>query len=83
MALPREDQGHCKTASGDNLMDLLTVDQASELIGISVETLNQWRSRKKGPDYLKIEGRLVRYRREDLIKYLESCRVSASERRHK
>jgi len=63
-------------------VDLLTVQQVSELTGISVETLNQWRSLRKGPPFLKIEGRLVRYRRADLVKYLDACRVSASDRRH-
>ena len=59
-------------------MDLLTVHQVSELTGISVETLNQWRSQRKGPPYLKVEGKLVRYRRADLLKYFDACRVSAS-----
>jgi excisionase family DNA binding protein len=59
-------------------MDLLTVQQVSELTGISVETLNQWRSREKGPPYLKIEGKLVRYRKADLMEYFNRCRVSAS-----
>jgi len=63
-------------------MDLLTVQQVSELTGISIETLNQWRSQEKGPPYLKIEGKLVRYRKTDLIQYFEACRVSASDRRH-
>ncbi len=64
-------------------MDLLTVQQVSELTGISVETLNQWRSQEKGPPYLKIEGKLVRYRKADLIEYFNRCRVSASARRHR
>jgi excisionase family DNA binding protein len=59
-------------------MDLLTVQQVSELTGISAETLNQWRSQRKGPPYLKLEGKLVRYRRADLLEYFEECRVSAS-----
>jgi len=63
-------------------MELLTVQQVSELTGISVETLNQWRSQAKGPPYFKIEGKLVRYRKTDLLKYFEECRVSASKRRH-
>ena len=64
-------------------MDLLTVQQVFELTGISVETLNQWRSQRKGPPYLKIEGKLVRYRRADLIQYFAACRVSASARGHR
>ena len=64
-------------------MDLLTVQQVSELTGISVETLNQWRSPRRGPPYLKIAGKLVRYRKVDLVEYFEACRVSASDRRHR
>lgn len=62
-------------------MDLLTVQQVSKLTGISVETLNQWRSQEKGPPYLKIGGKLVRYRKADLIQYFDECRVDASKRR--
>lgn len=61
---------------------LLTVEEVAERTGLSVHTLNQWRSQEKGPPYLKIGGKLVRYRKADLIQYFDECRVDVSNRRH-
>lgn len=36
--------------------------------GISVRTLEKWRTRQVGPAYIKIGGR-VRYRLEDILAY--------------
>ena len=49
---------------------LLTPKEASELLGIPDGTLAQWRSQKRGPQFIKLEGRLVRYRPSDLEAYL-------------
>ena len=54
---------------------LCTPEQVSQLTGLSLETLAQWRSRKKGISYLKI-GRRVRYDKREVLQYLEQCRVS-------
>jgi excisionase family DNA binding protein len=61
-------------------MELLTPDEVSELTGLSIETLAQWRSQKKHLPYLKV-GRLVRYDRRDIDRYFETCRVSVSAER--
>ncbi len=64
---------------------LLSVDEVASVTGLSVETLAQWRSQRRGIPYLKI-GRAVRYDPTDVQAYLEGCRVSVSaprERRHK
>lgn len=49
---------------------LLTPKQAAEFLGIPLGTLAHWRSQRRGPPYIKLEDRLVRYRRSDLEKYL-------------
>jgi predicted DNA-binding transcriptional regulator AlpA len=67
-------------SNGDTL---LTVKRVSEITGISINTLNQWRSKKRNIPYIKIGGRFVRYSSNEVIKYLERCRVSVSERRRK
>ena len=59
------------------LNDLLKPEEVSSLTGLSVETLAQWRSQKRGIPYLKI-GRVVRYDPADVHAYLEGCRVSVS-----
>ncbi len=54
-------------------MDLLTVEQASEMTGLSVETLNQWRSQGLHLPYVKL-GKSVRYLRRDIETYINSHR---------
>lgn len=53
---------------------LLDETEAAELLGCSHNSLRAWRCRRGGADsprYLKV-GRLVKYRRADLIAWLES-----------
>jgi excisionase family DNA binding protein len=50
---------------------LLTPDEAADFLSLSTETLAQWRSQRRGPNYIKLEGRLVRYRTAELERYLE------------
>ena len=57
---------------------LLTAEEVASLTGLSIETLAQWRSQKRGIPYLKI-GRAVRYDPVEVKSYLEGCRVSVSE----
>lgn len=45
---------------------LLRAEDVAELTGLSVETLAQWRSQKRGIPYLKISRNCVRYRQSDL-----------------
>ncbi len=64
---------------------LLTAEEVAGITGLSLETLAQWRSQRRGIPYLKI-GRAVRYDPTDVQVYLEGCRVSVSappERRQK
>jgi excisionase family DNA binding protein len=49
---------------------LLTAEDVAELTGLSVETLAQWRSQKKGMPYVKISRNCVRYRQSDLDGWL-------------
>jgi predicted DNA-binding transcriptional regulator AlpA len=49
---------------------LLICREAAEFLGVPVGTLAQWRSQRRGPPYIKLEGRLVRYRQVDLDTYL-------------
>jgi excisionase family DNA binding protein len=60
-----------------SLNDLLKPEAVANLTGLSLETLAQWRSQKRGIPYLKV-GRAVRYDPADVQAYLEGCRVSVS-----
>jgi excisionase family DNA binding protein len=55
-------------------MELLTVQEVADLIGLSVETLNQWRSQGLHMPYVKL-GKAVRYLRKDVELYILRCRV--------
>jgi len=48
---------------------------AANYLGVSIHTLEKWRSLKKGPPYLKV-GHFVRYTQEDLDRWVDSHRIS-------
>jgi excisionase family DNA binding protein len=56
---------------------LLTAEEVASITGLSLETLAQCLSQRRGLPYLKI-GRTVRYDLADVQAYLEGCRVSVS-----
>lgn len=54
------------------LSDLLTPDQAAAALGLSHRTLAAWRSSRRNPlPWVKVGSR-VRYRRSDLLAWIES-----------
>jgi len=58
---------------------LLTPKEAAEFLCVPEGTLAQWRSQRRGPAFLKLEDRLVRYRRSDLERYIASKMVEPLE----
>jgi len=63
-------------------MGLLKVQEVAELTGLSVETLNQWRSRGRHIPYVKL-GKAVRYLRKDVELYILGCRVEVPPNRRR
>ncbi len=57
---------------------LLTEQDVSELLQISVKTLQGQRWQKVGIPYLKI-GRSVRYRRDDVERFLDQAIVKTAQ----
>lgn len=53
--------------------EYLNVTQAAALLGVSTDTIYSWTMRKTIPFY-KL-GRLVRFKKSDLISYMECLRV--------
>lgn len=53
---------------------LLTPAQVAERLQVDIQLLNQWRSRRKGPKFLKI-GHLVRYEAAELQKWIDQSKV--------
>jgi hypothetical protein len=49
-------------------MTFLTPDQVAERYQVSLDTLKEWRYRRRGPEFLRI-GKRVRYREADLLRW--------------
>jgi predicted DNA-binding transcriptional regulator AlpA len=49
---------------------LLRAEDVAEITGLSVETLAQWRSQRKGIPFLKLSRNCVRYQQADLDRWL-------------
>ena len=60
---------------------LFTESQASEFLQISVRTLQAWRVRGGGPPFVKC-GRSVRYRRRDLLSWVDQETVEHTSGAH-
>lgn len=58
---------------------MLDTDAAGDRIGIPAKTLANWRSLKKGPPFVRLAGRTIRYREEDLEAYIAANRCSPEE----
>ena len=54
----------------------LTVAEAASYLGIKTQTLNNWRSMQKGPNYIKYSSRAVRYSINDLDEFIQCHRVA-------
>jgi len=63
--------------AGPENRNLLTPLEAASYLGISLSALNHWRSERRGPPYIKLEDRLVRYRLADLEKYIGKQSIEA------
>jgi predicted DNA-binding transcriptional regulator AlpA len=60
---------------------LLKVEDVAKITGLSVETLAQWRSQKRGIPYVKISRNCVRYRQSDLDSWLAERTVLTDQSR--
>ena len=55
----------------DFLDRLIDEREAASFLCYSVRALQNWRVRGGGPRFVKVSGRSVRYRRRDLIAWIE------------
>jgi hypothetical protein len=56
------------------MLDLLTENDISKRLNVSVASLRRWRLQGRGPAFLKV-GCLVRYRPEDLDSWIANLPV--------
>ena len=57
----------------------LNEKEVAAITGRAVSTLRNERFMRKGLPYLKIGGRSIRYKSEDVISYMEGRRISYDE----
>jgi hypothetical protein len=55
---------------------LLKEREAADLLDLSVRTLQSWRLRLAGPPFVQV-GRAIRYRRRDLIAWIDANTIGA------
>ena len=67
------------TKDTNNERDLLTTEQAADILAMSPKTLAKWRCTGETPDlkHIKIGGR-VRYMMGDLTAYIDGLRLLAA-----
>jgi len=60
--------------------ELLTREEAAELLGIRPQTLAAWKCLgRQGPPYVRVGMRAIRYRRSDLEAWLAARTVQCGE----
>ena len=62
-------------------LQLLDTQETAALLGVEPDTLNHWRYRGGGPKFVKM-GRAVRYRRMDLLAFIEMRTFRSNAERH-
>lgn len=51
---------------------LLTTEDVAALLKVKPATLKQWRHARKGPKFISLGRRMVRYRRSDVDEWIRS-----------
>ena len=57
--------------------ELLTPKQVAEKLQVDVQLLNQWRSARKGPKFVKL-GRFIRYKSDELQEWIDAQGVDTN-----
>ena len=58
----------------------LNPHEAAEILGIEYQTLSKWRIDGRGPPWLKLNPRVVRYKLSSILAWMESCSSSSAGR---
>ena len=62
----------------DYLDRLITEQEAAEFLGVQVKTLQEWRTKGRGPRFVRLGTRMVKYRRRELISFSDDRLVSST-----
>ena len=61
-----------------DLPDIISRKQLAEYLGMTEPALSQMATRKQGPPFVRF-GRSIRYRRDDVLRWLDSRMVDPAE----
>ncbi len=56
--------------------NLLTAEQVAVMIGVSASCLRDWRMKGRGPHFVRLGYRCVRYRLEDIERWRRKLKVA-------
>lgn len=57
---------------------LLTTAECASLLGVAEVTLYEWRKERKGPPFLHIGERIVRYVRDDVLAWAKTHQITCN-----
>jgi hypothetical protein len=60
---------------GLNINGVMKETQAAEILCVAVQTLRNWRHQRKGPPYLVVGKRGIRYEIDDLKNYIDRKKI--------
>lgn len=70
--LNREETAELHSVVGEWLgPSLIKEGEVAKMLGFSARTLQKWRHEGRGPTFVSISDRCVRYRRQDLTTWIE------------
>lgn len=60
-------------------IELLREAEAARALGVTRRCLQSWRAARRGPAFIRVGSRLVRYARSDLMAFAAAHRVTTRE----
>lgn len=67
-----------RLSEADDLDQLMNERAAADLLCYTVRALQNWRHRGGGPQFIKVSARSVRYRKRDLLAWVEARTVAST-----
>ena len=64
-----------ETREANKLPELMTPDDCAEYLGLTVSRLFELRKERKGPPFLHLSSRTIRYERSEVLAWARSHRV--------
>lgn len=51
--------------------ELISTEELAEILGLKTRTVKSWREKGKGPKFLRLSHKVIRYKKVDVEKWLE------------